>query len=55
MHQTPALVNAFYACFMALHFWPIFDLSPPKSAEIRHFPSANAAKTVELQLELYAN
>ena len=51
MHQTPASVNAFYASFVALHFWPIFDPSPPKTAEIRHFPSATAAKTVQLQLD----
>jgi hypothetical protein len=50
MHQTPAFVNGFYASFMALHFWPIFAPSPPKTAEIRHFPSASAVKTVELQL-----
>jgi hypothetical protein len=37
MHQTPASVNAFYASSMALHFWPIFDPSNPKTAEIRHF------------------
>jgi hypothetical protein len=49
MRQTPAFVNAFYARFMALHFRPIFDSRPPKTAEIRHFPSASAAKTVELQ------
>jgi hypothetical protein len=49
MHQTTASVNALYARFLALHFRPIFDLSPPKTAEIRHFPSASAAKTVELQ------
>jgi len=49
MHQMPAYVNAFYASIMALHFWPIFDPSPAKTAEIRHFPSASAAKTVELQ------
>jgi hypothetical protein len=30
MHQTPAFVNAFYACFMALHFRPIFDSRPQK-------------------------
>jgi hypothetical protein len=51
MRPTPAFVNAFYARFMALHFRPIFDSRPPKTAEIRHFPSASAAKTVELQLE----
>src|SRR5512143_1168519 len=50
MHQTPAFVNGFYASVMALHFWPIFAPSPPKTAEIRHFPSASAIKTVELQL-----
>jgi hypothetical protein len=51
MRPTPAFVNAFYARFMALHFRPIFDSRPPKTAEIRHFPSASAAKTVELQLD----
>ena len=30
MHQTPAFVNVFYACLMALHFWPIFDSAPQK-------------------------
>ena len=50
MHQTTASVNAFYARFLALHFRPIFAPRPPKTAEIRHFPSASAAKTVELQL-----
>src|SRR5512132_3708975 len=49
MHQIPASVNAFCAWFVALHFWPIFDPSSLKTAEIRHFPSASAAKTVELE------
>src|SRR5512132_3868026 len=49
MHQIPASVNAFCAWLVALHFWPIFDPSSLKTAEIRHFPSASAAKTVELE------
>jgi hypothetical protein len=51
MHQTLAYVNAVYASFMALHFWPIFDPSPAKTAEIRHFPSARDAKTVQVQFD----
>src|SRR5512147_21598 len=41
--------NAVYAWLVALHFWPLFDPSSPKTAEIRHFTSASAAKTVELE------
>ena len=52
MHQTPAAVNAFYASLMALHFWPIFDSRPLRTEEIRRFPPASAAKTVELQLDI---
>src|SRR5512133_3559046 len=54
MHQIPASVNAFCAWLVALHFWPIFDPSSLKTAEIRHFPSASAAKTVELELGVVA-
>jgi len=49
MHQTSASVNAFHANRVALHFRPIFDSRPPETAEIRHFPSATAAKTVQLE------
>jgi hypothetical protein len=49
MHQTSAYVNAVYASFMALHFWPIFDPSPAKTAEIRHFRSPTDTKTVQVQ------
>src|SRR5512132_2353003 len=49
MRQIPASVNAFCAGLVALHFWPIFDPSSLKTAELRHFPSASAAKTVELE------
>ena len=49
MHQEPAYVNAVHAIFMALHFWPILDPSPAKTAEIRHFRSPTDTKTVQVQ------
>src|SRR5512134_1797890 len=52
MHQTPAYVNAFYAISVALHFWPLFDPSPAKTAEIRHFRSSTDTKTVQVQLDV---
>jgi hypothetical protein len=52
MHQTPASVNAFYASSMALHFWPIFDPSNPKTAEIRHFFPQAPSKLLNFSLKL---
>jgi hypothetical protein len=50
MHQIPAYINAGYASFMALHFWPIFDPSPAKTAEIRHFPPRPTPKLFKFSL-----
>jgi hypothetical protein len=52
MHQTPASVNAFYASSMALHFWPIFDPSNPKTAEIRHFFPQAPSKLLNFSLSI---
>jgi len=51
MHQEPAYVNAVHASIMALHFWPILDPSPAKTAEIRHFRSPTDTKTVQVQFD----